>query len=352
MKPLVSIVMPVYNSEKHLKMALNSLKLQTYVNFEVICVDDGSTDNSKNIIKKFVTHDNRFKYLYQENQFAGIARNTGLENANGKYIMFLDSDDIFEKNMLSYLVKCAEKNRTDIVFFGFYHFKTNIKNRSLMGIPYVDKNVTSSIDHKDDLFQIGQGVPWNRLYNTNFVRNTSLKFQSLQSNNDVFFSKSILIYADRMIFLNKRFVNYRVDNKESLQGSYKLSSGNFAKCMKAIKEELVKANKFDYYKLSFEKYVLENFLLIFNKSKDIDAFRTICYIEQEYLKKLDISVNDKVLDNITLISFYQEIINGNLDDAMFLLYKYMRENYVKSSSIENRIGKKILSLFKIKAYDI
>lgn len=186
MNPLVSIVMPVYNVDKYLVQALDSLKNQTYKNFEVICVDDGSTDNSVSILKAYSNSDNRFSFVQQTNQYAGVARNNGMKYASGKYIMFLDSDDIFEKNMLSVLVKNAEKNNTDIIFFGFYHFKESIKKRSLMGIPFTCKGVTSAREHEKNLFQIGQAVPWNRFYNLEFVKKTGLQFQALQSNNDVF----------------------------------------------------------------------------------------------------------------------------------------------------------------------
>lgn len=106
---LVSIVMPIYNAENYLKDSLDSLISQKYKNLEIICVDDGSTDNSLRILENYKRIDDRIKILKQKNQFAGVARNNGLDHANGKYIMFLDSDDIFEKSMISNLVKKAEK---------------------------------------------------------------------------------------------------------------------------------------------------------------------------------------------------------------------------------------------------
>lgn len=150
---LVSIVMPIYNAENYLKDSLDSLISQKYKNLEIICVDDGSTDNSLRILENYKRIDDRIKILKQKNQFAGVARNNGLDHANGKYIMFLDSDDIFEKSMISNLVKKAEKNNTDIIFFGFYKFTETIRKRSLIGIPYKNKNVISPLDIKSVVFQ-------------------------------------------------------------------------------------------------------------------------------------------------------------------------------------------------------
>lgn len=351
MNPKISIVMPVYNSEKYLREAINSLQNQTYKKFEIICVDDGSTDQSLNILKNLQSEDSRIKIIQQQNLFAGVARNNGLQEATGKYIMFLDSDDVFEKNMLSYLVKKAEKNQTDIVFFGFYHFKQNIKHRSMMGIPYACKKITSAAEHKNNLFQIGQGVPWNRFYNLEFIKKTGLQFQGLQSNNDVFFSKAVMLYANRMLFLRKRFVNYRVSNENSLQGSYKLASGNFSKCVEALFEELQKTNLYKEYKNSFEKYVIENFFLTFKKAIDKEAFYTICEIERKSLERMNINKDSSAIKKYVGVKIFENIIDAKYEEALFESWKYMNFNYISKYAIESKIGRKILSVFKVKVYD-
>lgn len=351
MRPKVSIVMPVYNSEQYLKETLDSILSQSYKNLELICVDDGSTDRSLDILQKYSNTDQRITIIKQKNQFAGVARNNGFSKVTGKYVLFLDSDDIFERNMLKSVVRIAEKEHTDIVFFGFYHFSTSIKSRSLMGIPYKNKKITSAKEHKNDLFQIGQGVPWNRLYNVEFVRKTNLQFQALQSNNDVFFSKAIMLYAERMIFLNKRYVNYRIRNANSLQGSYKLSSGNFSKCLEAIRQELLKNNLYEDYKISFEKYVVDSFLLILKKASDFKAFMTICEIENRALKQMNITLDSQAIANNPAKHFFSSLLLDNYNDALFMLYRYMQDNYISETSIESKIGRKLLSLFKIKVYE-
>lgn len=351
MKPLVSIVMPVYNVEKYLRETLNSIVNQTYQNFEVICVDDGSTDKSLDILKEYKKKDIRFKIIQQKNQYAGVARNNGMRVSKGKYIMFLDSDDVFEKKMLASLVSVAEKENTDIVFFGFYHFKNNLNHHSLMGIPYSSKGICSPSDHKEDIFRIAQGVPWNKFYNREFVMQTGLQFQELQSNNDVFFSKTIVVEAERLLFLNKRFVYYRISNSDSLQGSYKLASGNFTKCILAIYDKLQSLGKYDFYKESFENYVIESFMLIFNKCRNMDDFKTVCKFIRESFDKMNMTINTPAISDYSGKKIFEMIILEDYEQALFYHDKYMRESYLSKNCIEYRIGKKILSVFRIKSYE-
>ena len=116
MFPIVSVIVPVYNSEKYLTEALNSLEEQTFKNFEVIIVNDGSTDNSEKIIKDFVNKNSNFKLINQKNMGPGYAKNTGIRYSKGKYIAFLDSDDFFAPNFLEILYNLAVENKADIAF--------------------------------------------------------------------------------------------------------------------------------------------------------------------------------------------------------------------------------------------
>ena len=99
-EPLVSIVMPVYNAEDYLEESLCTVVSQSYRNLEIICVDDGSRDDSLLLIKKMMQEDQRISVVTQENQGAGAARNLGLKEANGEYILFFDADDILKKDMV------------------------------------------------------------------------------------------------------------------------------------------------------------------------------------------------------------------------------------------------------------
>ena len=119
---LISVIIPVYNVEKYLCECVDSVLKQTYENFEIILVNDGSTDSSGEICDEYVDKDERITVIHQKNSGPSKTRNTGLENANGKYIYFLDSDDYIENNALELLVGTAEADNADLVFFDAHSF--------------------------------------------------------------------------------------------------------------------------------------------------------------------------------------------------------------------------------------
>ncbi len=112
---LVSVIVPIFNSGEYLEEAMEGICNQTWTNLEIICVDDGSTDNSLDIISRFAKEDTRISIISQENQNAGIARNNGFEKIHGKYVMFLDSDDLFDPSLIEKMLFQAEKTTADIV---------------------------------------------------------------------------------------------------------------------------------------------------------------------------------------------------------------------------------------------
>ena len=111
---LISIIVPIYNTEKYLRQCLDSIINQTYTNFEVLLVNDGSTDSSGMICQEYVENDSRFRYFEKENGGVSSARNLGLECSGGAYITFIDSDDWVESNHLEALLKGIKENNTDI----------------------------------------------------------------------------------------------------------------------------------------------------------------------------------------------------------------------------------------------
>ena len=108
--PRVSVIVPVYNNEKYIRETLNSLKAQTFSDFEALCIDDGSSDNSSGIIQEFAATDQRFHYVFQENSGAGPARNNGLSKATGEYVSFLDGDDLYDPDYLKRLFFIGDRS--------------------------------------------------------------------------------------------------------------------------------------------------------------------------------------------------------------------------------------------------
>lgn len=222
--PKVSIVMPVYNAGRFLREAINDIRAQTYENWELICVDDGSTDQSLLVLEYFAEKDDRIRIITQENRGAGVARNVGMATADGKYLLFLDSDDRFEPNLLEDTVQRAEETGAEIVVYSAKKFDSEtgmiedivfpafVLNTSL--IP--NKEVFSCEDCADRIFQMAASVPWNKLYRTEFVKTTGIRYQEQPYNNDSFFACTTMVMADRIVALSKPMVYYREGNSDSL----------------------------------------------------------------------------------------------------------------------------------------
>lgn len=132
--PDVSVIIPVYNSNRYLKECLDSIVNQTLSNIEIICVDDGSTDGSLDILHEYAAKDNRFVVLEQKNSGAGVARNLGMSIARGRYLSFLDSDDFFSLTLFEETVLRADTTNADIVVYRFVKF--NQKNKEYISCDY------------------------------------------------------------------------------------------------------------------------------------------------------------------------------------------------------------------------
>ena len=132
MSPKVSVIVPVYNVSEYLGQCLDSILLQTLQDIEVICVNDGSTDDSLDILQGYAMFDERLKIISQENAGAGAARNNGIKHATGEYIICLDSDDFFEPDMLEKMVAKAEEDGSDVVVCDFYFFN----NENCIAVSY------------------------------------------------------------------------------------------------------------------------------------------------------------------------------------------------------------------------
>ena len=199
----VSVIIPVYNTESYLPECIESLLNQTYPFFEIICVDDGSTDRSAQIIEAYAAEDPRVTLIRQQNSFAGTARNRGMDQAQGKYLLFLDSDDYFDPRMLELSVSRAEETAADIVVFGGYNLDSRT-NTAKVRPSYLKEHLVSGLevfsrkDIPDHILTLSNPAPWNKLYRRDFVKARDLSFMSTRSANDVYFTKMAFVLADRI----------------------------------------------------------------------------------------------------------------------------------------------------------
>ncbi len=173
----ISIIVPVYNVENYLDVCLNTILMQTFKNLEVICVNDGSTDSSGIILEKYAKFDDRIKVIHQENQGLSGARNTGIEAATGKYIMFVDSDDYISPLMVENLHKNIVENESDFVFCNLCLIKSDSNIPEIWDFlnkekffKYVTKNYFCEEDMPPELYFDMHVSAYAKLYRYDFVK--------------------------------------------------------------------------------------------------------------------------------------------------------------------------------------
>ena len=245
----ISVVVPVYNVGDVLKNTLDSIVNQTYKDIEIICVDDGSTDNSYEILKDYESKDNRFIVLQQVHQNAGAARNLGLKKSTGKYIYFLDSDDYFKPNMFQEMYDAAERHKADIVVCNAERYYEN-GEIDLKSVPFVYPNtpVDQPFNWKDfpqDIFKMLSPAPWNKLYLRELIVENNLEFQSIECFNDTSFAYAIRVLARRIVYLDNAYINYRKHRKGSITSTYSKYVINIIKCYMLTKDLLITYGVYD-----------------------------------------------------------------------------------------------------------
>lgn len=241
--PLVSYILPVYNVEKYLPQCLDSLLCQTMSHIEILCVDDGSTDRSPEILRAYSEKDSRVKVFTQSNRFAGAARNLGLSKATGEYVAFLDSDDFFEKDLAEATYYAAKVRRADAVICGARVFDEQTqearKAQWLYRSDYVPKKQPfSRKDCPNTLFQITTPAPWTKLFRRKFILDRELRFQEIHNTNDVFFTYAALAQAKRITTVDRVLVNYRRGMDTNLQSVKGKAPLCFFEAYKALRDYL------------------------------------------------------------------------------------------------------------------
>ena len=206
MKKDITIIVPIYNSEKYLKKCIDSLVNQTKKELEIILINDGSTDNSEKIIKEY--KDDRIKYIKNENQGIGITRNEGIAKAQGKYLMFIDSDDYLEKNTCELLFNKAEKDNLDMVICDFYR---EYKNGEKKEERIVNFENTTIKETPELLYKVNLS-PWNKLYQTKLIRDNNILFEEELKYEDTPFVFISMDKSKRIGKVNKCLNHYIIHN--------------------------------------------------------------------------------------------------------------------------------------------
>lgn len=224
-KPKVSIIIPVYGVEDYVGTAIESVQSQTYQNWELFLVDDGSPDNSGAICEAYAKEDDRITVFHKENGGAPSARNLAIDHATGKYFYFMDADDWAEQTMLADMVKLAEANEAQLVVAGYYidtYYTDTEKFVQELKVPSVVYESQQDFrDHAHELFdQNLLYTPWNKLFRGDYILENHLYFPQTFWD-DFPFNLSVIRNVERVVVTNKMYYHFVRKREESETARYR-----------------------------------------------------------------------------------------------------------------------------------
>ena len=331
----VSLIMPVYNSEKYLKNTLDSIVNQTFEEFELIAIDDGSNDNSLNILNEYKKKDSRIRVIKQENSGVSKTRNKGILLAEGEYIGFIDADDLLEKDFLKVLYTLAYDNNADISMTGYSIF---YKNSDLN----VNKYTNLELDFKDistrfeSMLECGLGVNiWTKLYRKSMIENYKINFmENLNYDEDMFFSWKCALMSKRICFDNNTRYFYRLSLDSATMKYHEKMYNKYCCAFNDIREFAKRNNIYDS---RLEREILVNFARKINVILTM-IIRSSISLTQKYrnvnelLKKqvINDSINELIKFNTTKGSMQYLLKNiKNKKIILIIIDIYLKDFKIK-----------------------
>lgn len=304
--PMFSLIIPINNCEKYLSECLESILQQTYQDFEIICVDDGSTDNSFQILQEYANKDARITVKRQKNKGAGAARNVGLAMARGEYVYFPDSDDICNKELLQVVEKKLTIHHPDIVVFKALAFNQTTKEEVLMYENFaklkVFGEVFSAATCTEDIFSALMIETWNKVYSRGFLMENILKYQELVTTNDLFFTCSALCLAQCITTVDAVLYKHRVGLRTNLQSQNDRSFLDFYKALVKLHEGVIKLKN-------------ENFLKSFRElAVNVIFYNLLAYKNENNRKELIKKIREEAIPRFGLYKNQLNFFQGQLCD--------------------------------------
>lgn len=289
----ISVVIPVYNAQEYLEQCLKSLEKQYFRKIEIICINDGSTDASPQILKRFAERDKRFRIYEQENAGAGAARNRGLLLARGEYVIFLDADDYFAPEMLLRAWQKIRETQSDICVMGSWQHDNESGEispctYSLQIEHYPQYRPFRVRDMQYNPFRCFVGWAWDKLYRRSFLLNHDLRFQEQRTSNDMYFTYMSLFKADKITTLDERVIYQRRNIRGSLSMTREQSWECFYDALVAMKRELEEMGLFERERVHFENYALHSCLWNLETLPEKTACQLFHKLEEEWFAALGI----------------------------------------------------------------
>ncbi len=290
----VSVIIPVFNAEHYLKMCLDTCANSSLNEVEFICIDDGSTDNSLNILQTYARQDDRFIVISQPKVGPGNTRNKALQLAQGEYIAFVDADDVLDPNMLYKTYNFAVMHHADVVQFNYTEYRESTqkykkidlarKFRKEYHYDLVKKGKYSQQDISFGLFYNLYNQVWNRIYRRTFILDNGIRFSTTGNGEDHLFTIAVLILAPTIYYLNEYLYTYRVRPGSACHTWDTKDMEYTFENMAQLEAYLQKRGLFAKYYHEFKQYCIQT------------MYWVRCKLTKEQIPAYDLQVKTKLTD--------------------------------------------------------
>lgn len=353
---LISVIIPVYNVQRYLPRCIESIIKQTYQNIEIILVDDGSTDKSGKICDKYAKKDRRFVVIHKCNEGVSVARNAGIDVANGEYITFIDSDDWVRKDYVEVLYKAIDGN--DLVV-------SALKRIYFQSPKYKDNDIEiaydfSQINNIEDYF-FNDNIHWRgpccKLYKSKTIKSHSIYFpEEIKAGEDSIFVLDYIYHCNSIIFIDKYLYFYNRYNDNSALSKFYTDYIDTVKIV-LYKKQLLVAKLNNYIDSRWDLVILQDVYLMINyysrKLTNADDFTKYVQEMIHELERYNIDLVSKkyIVPNYVEYDYSSFLINNDFEG----LFNYLREkqfcNY-RPNKIKQGISKIIIWIQKFLIFDL
>lgn len=318
---IISVVIPVYNSVCYLQQCLDSLSNQTFPHFELICVDDGSSDTSLEFLKEYQKKEPRLQ-VYQnteQSDGAALARNLGLRKATGEYVLVLDSDDYVSENLLERVYHKAKETNADVVIFDANQFHSETGeilpcNQYLSPTLLPHSSCFLPEEVADDLFLLGSGVAWNKLIRRSLVEENGLSFFPVAVLDDMNFTFSVLMLASSIAVVGEKLLFYRIFNKNSQMANLDRDPLSPVKMLMELRTFMEEKGVFERYGQAYEKCAVGVFQWYFDRLKEKKALYEA--LHRGELNELGLSSGVELGKHRQDLTFLEEIERYTFDEYL------------------------------------
>ena len=354
-RPQVSVIVPVFNVEPYVRKCLDSIIAQTLQDIEIICVDDGSTDGSLEVLEEYAVKDSRIKVLKQKNLGAGEARNAGMGVSQGDYLFFFDADDFAKPAMLERMADFAKKHNADVVVSEFYRYDDSLHavyGKHKLPADLMERAVISGEDVSERIFRIFKWSPWNKLFRRAFVEKHGLRWQSVFRCNDIAFVNEAISLAGAIGLVGEAFYYYRQHTGSNLSSRLEKSPLAEYEAWCELRRRLQEKKVFFLYEFDFKRVVYQGAMTILNSIENFEELNMFFSDLKETIIP-DMGLSRDVFTEATNTSVYGDLAKDieESDSPLPFLLRYrtlhkanVRRRFARHLLVEKKLRSKLAKL--------